>query len=50
MPAAGQERHLDDLRGSLLLEGAGHWLQQERPAEVTAAVLEFLRTLGPGWS
>jgi pimeloyl-ACP methyl ester carboxylesterase len=24
-------------------EGAGHWLQQERPAEVTAALIEFLR-------
>jgi pimeloyl-ACP methyl ester carboxylesterase len=26
----------------ILFEGAGHWLQQERPAEVNAAVLEFL--------
>ena len=25
-----------------LFEGAGHWLQQERPAEVNAALLEFL--------
>jgi epoxide hydrolase A/B len=29
------------------MEGAGHWLQQERPAEVNAALLEFLGTL-PG--
>ena len=25
-----------------LFEGAGHWVQQERPAEVNAALLEFL--------
>ena len=28
---------------SVLLEGAGHWIQQERPAEVNQAVIEFLR-------
>jgi len=34
-----------DLRFVRLFEGAGHWLQQERPAEVNAALLEFLRGL-----
>jgi pimeloyl-ACP methyl ester carboxylesterase len=34
-----------DLRYVRLMEGAGHWLQQERPAEVNAALLEFLRGL-----
>jgi pimeloyl-ACP methyl ester carboxylesterase len=34
-----------DLRYVRLMEGAGHWLQQERPAEVNAALLEFLRSL-----
>lgn len=34
-----------DLRQVTLMEGAGHWLQQERPAEVNAALLEFLRGL-----
>lgn len=26
----------------VLLDGAGHWLQQERPAEVNAVLAEFL--------
>lgn len=34
------------LRRTLILPGCGHWTQQERPAEVTAAMLEFLRGLG----
>jgi pimeloyl-ACP methyl ester carboxylesterase len=34
-----------DLRFVRLMEDAGHWLQQERPAEVNAALLEFLRGL-----
>ena len=33
------------LRGSVMLEGCGHWTQQERAAEVNAAILEFLRHL-----
>jgi pimeloyl-ACP methyl ester carboxylesterase len=39
-------RTLPALRGSLILPGAGHWIQQERPAEVTAALLDFLSGLG----
>lgn len=35
-----------DLRQVRIMEGAGHWLQQERPGEVNAALLEFLGTLG----
>jgi pimeloyl-ACP methyl ester carboxylesterase len=31
-----------------VLPGCGHWTQQERPAEVTAAMLEFLRELDGG--
>ena len=31
-----------DLRGTVLIEGGGHWIQQERPAEVNAALLNFL--------
>jgi pimeloyl-ACP methyl ester carboxylesterase len=35
------------LRYVKVMADAGHWLQQERPAEVTAALLEFLRGLPP---
>jgi pimeloyl-ACP methyl ester carboxylesterase len=31
-----------DLRGTLLVPGAGHWIQQERPHEVNAAMIGFL--------
>ena len=34
-----------DLRGLHLLDGAGHWVQQERSAEVNRLVLDFLRSL-----
>jgi pimeloyl-ACP methyl ester carboxylesterase len=28
-----------------MLPGCGHWTQQERPAEVNQALLDFLRSL-----
>lgn len=34
-----------NLRRTTLLPGCGHWTQQERPAEVSAALIEFLRSL-----
>jgi epoxide hydrolase A/B len=33
------------LRGTLILRGCGHWTQQERPREVNAAMIDFLRGL-----
>lgn len=42
MPPTGLDRTLTDLRGHVVLDGAGHWVQQERPEEVNAALLEFL--------
>ena len=36
------ERVLPNLKGKLILEGAGHWVQQERPDEVNAALVKFL--------
>ena len=36
---------LPQLRRSLILDGCGHWTQQERPAEVNDALLGFLAAL-----
>jgi pimeloyl-ACP methyl ester carboxylesterase len=38
-------RVADDLRAVTLVPGAGHWIQQEKPAETNAFVLEFLKGL-----
>ncbi|MHC2617569.1 pimeloyl-ACP methyl ester carboxylesterase [Bradyrhizobium diazoefficiens] len=37
------ERVLPNLTRKLIIEGAGHWVQQERPDEVNAALVKFLR-------
>ena len=34
-----------DFRGSTIVPGAGHWVHQEKPAEVNAALLAFLESL-----
>jgi len=34
-----------NLRKTVMLEGAGHWVQQERPDEVNAELVTFLRGL-----
>ena len=36
---------MTDLRGWDVLEGCGHWTQQERPAEVNARLVAWLKTL-----
>jgi pimeloyl-ACP methyl ester carboxylesterase len=43
---AALERSVPNLRRAVLLEGCGHWTQQERPAEVNRLLLEFLSGLG----
>jgi pimeloyl-ACP methyl ester carboxylesterase len=40
-PEATLDR-LADHRGTLLVEGAGHWVQQEKPDEVNAALIGFI--------
>jgi len=37
------DRVLPNLRQKLIIEGAGHWVQQERPHEVNAALIAFLK-------
>jgi pimeloyl-ACP methyl ester carboxylesterase len=35
------------LKRQVLVDGAGHWIQQERPTEVNAALIGFLREFAP---
>lgn len=39
---AGLKDWAPNLRGQVVLPGAGHWIQQERPDEVNALLLDFL--------
>lgn len=45
-PPSVMEGWLTDLRGSVVLPGAGHWVQQEQPPAVNDALLGFLGSLG----
>ncbi len=49
MPGAAEAmaETLPDFRGATVIEGAGHWVQQERPAEPNAALLSFLDAVHP---
>jgi pimeloyl-ACP methyl ester carboxylesterase len=40
-----QKDVLPDFRGNVIIPEAGHWTQQERPAEFNAALLDFLATV-----
>jgi pimeloyl-ACP methyl ester carboxylesterase len=42
---ANLPRAVPNLRGTLFLPDCGHWTQQERPEDVNAAILKFLREL-----
>lgn len=41
----GMRSFVPNLRDAIWLAGCGHWTQQERPAETTAAILGFLASL-----
>ncbi len=42
---SGMQQALGDLRHCEIVEGAGHWLQQEHPSEVNSAMITFLEGL-----
>jgi len=44
-PAAVMETYVTDHRFTTFVDGASHWVQQEKPAEVNALLLSFLRSL-----
>jgi pimeloyl-ACP methyl ester carboxylesterase len=41
-----QSTGCSDMRGVQLIGGAGHWVQQEKPAEVCRLLLRFLKDAG----
>jgi pimeloyl-ACP methyl ester carboxylesterase len=44
-PPSVMDGWLEDHRGTIVIEGAGHWELQEKPAEVNAAIIAFLEGL-----
>jgi pimeloyl-ACP methyl ester carboxylesterase len=45
VPPEVMEGWVTDLRGKVVIEGAGHWVQQQCPDEVNEALLAFLRSI-----
>ncbi|MEM9457889.1 MAG: alpha/beta hydrolase [Myxococcota bacterium] len=45
---SGMDPFFEDLRGKVVIPGAGHWVQQERPHEVNQVLLEFLGSVAKG--
>ncbi len=43
---ANLKTFVPELHDTIMLPGCGHWIEQERPAEVNAAIVEFMRELG----
>lgn len=43
--AEGMKARVPNLRRTVLVKGSGHWTQQEKPAEVNAALLDFIKDL-----
>jgi pimeloyl-ACP methyl ester carboxylesterase len=46
-PPALMDGWLDDHRGTVMIDGAGHWVHQQRPAAVNEALLWFLSDVAP---
>ena len=47
MPAEAMDGHVTDLRASVVVPGAGHWVTQEAPDAVNAALLDWLAGAAP---
>jgi pimeloyl-ACP methyl ester carboxylesterase len=47
LPESSMEGWLSDPRGTVVIPGAGHWTEQEKPQEVLAAMLPFFASLPP---
>jgi pimeloyl-ACP methyl ester carboxylesterase len=43
----GTKNVCEDWRGWELIDGAGHWVQEEQPEKVVEAILKFLDGVGP---
>jgi pimeloyl-ACP methyl ester carboxylesterase len=48
MPGAAEmmATTLPNFKGATTVQGAGHWVQQEKPEETSAALLQFLSDVG----
>ena len=46
-PPSVSEGWLTDHRGDVVIDDAGHWVQQEKPDEVNAALIDFARQIYP---
>jgi pimeloyl-ACP methyl ester carboxylesterase len=42
---AAAEQHMPNYRGTHMVKGSGHWIQQERPEETNRLLLAFLNEL-----
>ena len=42
-----QSKACTNMIGCHLVDGAGHWVQQEQPAEVSRLLLQFLQQAKP---
>ena len=47
-PVAVQDDIVTDHRGNVIIDGAGHWVQQEAPDAVNDALLTFLKSIDLG--
>ena len=46
-PPSVMDGWLADHRGTVIVDGAGHWVQQEKPDDVNAAIVAFVEAVTP---